>query len=91
MFNLRDFIMKGIRGMVGRVPEYKVIETAAGWMDKGVLTEADLEEVDALLAPTEENAQTAAEDTDAVTESENTVTKSGNTVTENSDFPENAI
>lgn len=69
MFNLRDFIMKGIRGMIGRVPEYKVIETAVGWMDKGVLTEADLAEVDALLTPTEENA---AEDIDPVTEGEDT-------------------
>ena len=54
MFNLRDFIMKGIRGMIGKEPEYKVIETAAGWLDKGVLTESDLAEVDELLTPTED-------------------------------------
>lgn len=53
MFNLRKFIMKGIREMVGKEPDYKVIETAAGWLDKGVLVESDLAEVDKLLTPEE--------------------------------------
>ena len=51
MFSLREFIMKGIRGMIGKEPEYKVIETAAGWLDKGVLTEGDLAALDELLTP----------------------------------------
>lgn len=65
MFNLHDFIMRGIRGMVNAVPEYKIIETAAGWLDKGVLTETDLAEIDALLTPTVEQGTYIG---DAVTE-----------------------
>ena len=49
MFSLKDFIMKGIRGMIGQEPDYKVIEIASGWLDKGVLTENDLADIDALL------------------------------------------
>lgn len=49
MFSLKDFIMKGIRGMVGQEPDYKVIEIASGWLDKGVLTESDLADIDELL------------------------------------------
>lgn len=49
MFSLKDFIMKGIRGMVGQEPDYKVIEIASGWLDKGVLTESDLADIDGLL------------------------------------------
>lgn len=49
MFSLKDFIMKGIRGMIGQEPDYKVIEIASGWLDKGVLTENDLADIDTLL------------------------------------------
>ena len=49
MFNLREFIKKGILGMIGNEPDYKVIEYAAGWYDKSVLTSDDLAEIDALI------------------------------------------
>ena len=51
---LRTFVMKTIRGMVGNVPEYQVRLYAAGWMEKGVLTETDLAEIETLLTPAEE-------------------------------------
>lgn len=51
---LRTFVMKTIRGMVGNVPEYQVRLYAAGWMEKGVLTETDLAEIETLLTPVEE-------------------------------------
>ena len=48
-FNLRDFILKTIVGMVGSEPDYKVRETALGWFTKSVLTEDDLAEIDAAI------------------------------------------
>lgn len=55
---LRTFVMKTIRGMVGNVPEYQVRLYAAGWMEKGVLTETDLAEIETLLTPAEETGGT---------------------------------
>lgn len=49
MFNFRDFIMKGLLNAVGKMPDYQVILRAAGWHDKGVLTESDLAEIQSLI------------------------------------------
>lgn len=48
-FNLRDFIMKGLKDAVGKMPDYKIVLNAAGWHEKGVLSEADLAEIETLL------------------------------------------
>ena len=45
MFSLRNFIKKGLLDAVGKMADYKVILNAAGWMEKGVLDEADLAEI----------------------------------------------
>ena len=45
MFSLRNFIKKGLLDAVGKMADYKVILNAAGWMEKGVLTEDDLAEI----------------------------------------------
>ena len=45
MFNLRDFIKKGFLNAVGKMADYQIILNAAGWYEKGVLTEDDLEEI----------------------------------------------
>ena len=45
MFSLRDFIKKGLLDAVGKMADYQVILNAAGWMEKGVLSESDLAEV----------------------------------------------
>ena len=45
MFNLREFILKGLKQAVGHEAEYKIRDVAAGWLDKGVLTESDLAEI----------------------------------------------
>lgn len=42
MFSLHDFVMKGLLNAVGKLAKYQVIMNALGWMEKGVLTEADL-------------------------------------------------
>ena len=45
MFSLRDFIKNGLLDAVGKMADYQVILNAAGWMEKGVLTEDDLAEI----------------------------------------------
>ena len=45
MFNLKDFIKKGLLNAVGKMADYQVILNAVGWMEKGVLDEADLAEI----------------------------------------------
>lgn len=49
MFNLRDFIKKGLLSAVGNMADYQVILNAAGWLEKGVLTEEDLEEINGAI------------------------------------------
>ena len=49
MFNLRDFIKKGFLNAVGKMADYQIILNAAGWYEKGVLTEDDLSEIQAKI------------------------------------------
>ncbi len=49
MFNLKDFIKKGLLDAVGRMADYQVILNAAGWLEKGVLTEEDLAEISTVI------------------------------------------
>ena len=66
MFSLHDFLMIGIRDMVEKEPDYKVIQYSAGWADKGVLETADLAEISALIeaknAPPTEVEEAPTED-----------------------------
>lgn len=45
MFNLREFIKKGLLDGVGKMADYQVILNAAGWHEKNVLLEEDLAEI----------------------------------------------
>lgn len=58
MFSLQSFVKKGLLAAVGKQADYWVILNAASWMEKGVLDEADLAEIqtaiDASNAPAEE-------------------------------------
>ena len=45
MFNLREFIKKGFLDAIGKMADYQIILNAAGWFDKGVLTEEDLSKI----------------------------------------------
>ena len=45
MFSLKDFIKKGLLDAVGKMADYQVILNAAGWLEKGVLDETDLAEI----------------------------------------------
>lgn len=45
MFSLKDFIKKGLMNAIGKMADYQVILNSAGWMEKGVLDEADLAQI----------------------------------------------
>ncbi len=45
MFSLREFVKEGFLKAVGKMADYQVILNAAGWNEKGVLTEEDLAEI----------------------------------------------
>ena len=49
MFNLRDFIKRGLLDAVGKMADYQVILNATGWYEKGVLLEEDLAEISAKI------------------------------------------
>ena len=73
MFSLKDFVKSGLLKAVGKMADYQVILNAAGWLEKGVLDEADLAEIDAAINaqyPTEtiSNMETVEESGDSVEE-----------------------
>ena len=49
MFSLNGFVKKGLISAVGKMADYQVILNAVGWHEKGVLTEEDLAEINALI------------------------------------------
>ena len=59
MFNLGSFIKNGFIAAVGKMADYQIILNAAGWFEKGVLSEADLAEIQAAID--EKNARIEAE------------------------------
>lgn len=70
-FTLSGFIKRGLLAAVGRMADYQVILNAAGWLEKGVLTEDDLAEIQAAIdaqvaAPEEEPVMEAGAETDAL-------------------------
>lgn len=58
MFSLKGFIKKGLLNAVGKMADYQVILNSAAWMEKGVLTEEDLAEIQLKI-----DAQYAEEET----------------------------
>ena len=59
MFNYRNFLMTGFRSAIGHMADYQVILNANGYYEKGVLTEDDLSELQAMIE--EKNAATIEE------------------------------
>ena len=59
MFNLATFIKGGFIAAVGKMADYQIILNAAGWFEKGVLTESDLAEIQTAID--EKNARLEAE------------------------------
>ena len=77
MFNLGSFIKSGFISAVGRMADYQIILNAAGWFEKGVLSEADLAEIQSAID--EKNARieaerAAAEDTSDISADETVLT-----------------
>lgn len=48
-FTLSGFIKRGLIAGVGKMADYQIILNAAGWLEKGVLTEDDLMEIQAAI------------------------------------------
>ena len=44
-FSLKEFLKKGLLEAVGHMADYKIRLNAIGWLEKGVLEEADLAEI----------------------------------------------
>ena len=65
---LSGFIKRGLLAAVGRMADYQIILNAAGWLEKGVLTEDDLMEIQAAI-----DAQYVAEEPDTVEEADEPV------------------
>ena len=45
MFSLKEFVKTGFLRAVGEMSDYQIILNAAGWNEKGVLTEDDLADI----------------------------------------------
>lgn len=45
MFSLREFVKSGLLKAIGAMADYQIILNAAGWLEKGVLAEDDLAEI----------------------------------------------
>lgn len=60
-FTLSGFIKRGLLSAVGKMADYQIILNAAGWLEKGVLSEDDLMEIqvaiDAQYPQTDEPAE----------------------------------
>ena len=67
-FTLSGFIKRGLLAAVGRMADYQIILNAAGWLEKGVLNEADLMEIQAAI-----DAQYVVEEPDTVVEADEPV------------------
>lgn len=50
MFSLKEFVKSGLLKAVGKMADYQVILNSAGWLEKGVLDEADLAEIDTAIS-----------------------------------------
>lgn len=67
-FTLSGFIKRGLLAAVGRMADYQIILNAAGWLEKGVLTEADLMEIQVAI-----DAQYVVEEPETVEETDEQV------------------
>ena len=68
MFNLASFIKSGFIAAVGRMADYQIILNAAGWFEKGVLSESDLAEIQTVID--DKNTRIAAEEAAQIEEVE---------------------
>lgn len=62
MFSLKEFVKSGLLKAIGKMADYQVILNAAGWLEKGVLDEADLAEIDTAISAQYPTKQEETED-----------------------------
>lgn len=67
-FTLKSYIKRGLIAAVGKMADYQIILNSAGWMEKGVLSEDDLMEIQAAI-----DAQYVVEEPETVEETSETV------------------
>ena len=67
-FTLSGFIKRGLLAAVGRMADYQIILNAAGWLEKGVLSEEDLADIQEAI-----DAQYVVEDPETVEETDEPV------------------
>ena len=48
-FTLSSFIKRGLIAAVGKMADYQIILNSVGWMEKGVLSEEDLADIQAAI------------------------------------------
>ena len=67
-FTLSGFIKRGLLAAVGRMADYQIILNASGWLEKGVLTEDDLMEIQTAI-----DAQYVVEEPETIVEADEQV------------------
>lgn len=55
MFSLKEFVKSGFIKAVGNMADYQIILNAVGWLEKGVLDETDLAEIQEAIEREKEN------------------------------------
>ena len=48
-FTLKNYIKRGLIAAVGKMADYQIILNSVGWMEKGVLSEEHLMEIQAAI------------------------------------------
>lgn len=67
-FTLKNYIKRGLIAAVGKMADYQIILNSAGWMEKGVLDETDLMDIQTAI-----DAQYVVEEPETVEETSETV------------------
>ena len=49
MFSLKEFIKKGLLLAIGQKPDFEIMLASVGWLEKGVLLEGDLAEIQSAI------------------------------------------
>ena len=48
-FTLKSYIKRGLIAAIGKMADYQIILNSVGWMEKGVLSEEDLADIQAAI------------------------------------------
>lgn len=68
MFNLREFVKKGLLKAIGIQSDYWVMLTSANWFSKGVLLEEDMIEIQSAIDEKNKPQEEIVEDIEETTE-----------------------